>query len=112
MPSYCFFCPVCDKRKDVYRPVKDHNLPEICKCGQRMQRDFIAEHQSVRGDYNEPIISDSMAFDARDLDEHRKRFPNIDVVVDHARSARPVFRSLGQKRAYLKARKWQDVNSY
>ena len=109
---YCFLCPICDERKEVVRPMKDSNLSEICKCGKLMIRNYIAEHGSVRGDYNEPIISDSMAFDAIDLAEHRRRFPGIEVVVDHARSARPVFRNLSQKRAYLKARGFVDCNSY
>ncbi len=93
--------------------MKDSALPQVCECGEpRMTRDRQTEHSSVRGDYNVPIISDSMAFDAIDLPEHRKRFPHIEVVVDHARSARPVFRSLNQKRAYLKARNWADLNSF
>jgi len=112
MPTYCFKCSICDKQKDVFRPVKEHDIPEICECGTQMRRDFVTEHSSVRGDYKRPIISDSMAFDAIDLDEHRKRFPDIEVKVDHARSARPIFHSLGQKRKYLKARGFVDVNSF
>lgn len=90
----------------------DFALPEICDCGEPMIRNFVAEHSSVRGDYNQPIVSDSMAFDAIDLAEHQKRFPDVEVVVDHARSARPVFKNLGQKRAYLKARGFVDCNSF
>ena len=112
MPNYCFHCEVCDESKDVFRPVKDHNLPEICQCGKRMKRNYQKEHHAVRGDYKEPIVSEAMAFDAIDLGEHRKRFPDIEVQVDHARSARPIFKSLGQKRAYLKARGFIDCNSY
>ena len=92
--------------------MKDYALPEMCKCGKQMSRDLITEHSAVRSDYNTPIVSDSMAFDAIDLAEHRKRFPDIEVVVDHARSARPVLKSLSQKRKYLKARKRIDVNSF
>lgn len=112
MPRYCFVCPICQEQKTVSRPMKDSGLPEDCACGMPMQRDFIAEHSSVRGDYNESIVSDSMAFDAVDLAEHRRRFPDVEVVVDHARSARPVFRNLNQKRRYMKKRGWIDCNSY
>ena len=112
MPNYCFICQACDDRKTIFRPIEDYDLLELCDCGNFMVRDFVAEHCSVRGDYKEPIVSDSMAFDAQDLVEHRKRFPDIEVVVDHARSARPVFKSLGQKREYLKKRGWVDANSY
>lgn len=112
MPRYCFKCNACDEQREVVRIMQDSGLPEICDCGRRMKRDFRAEHNSVRGDYNEPIVSDSMAFDAADLTEHRKRFPDVEVQVDHNRSARPIFKSLSQKRKYLKARGWQDCNSY
>jgi len=112
MPNYCFKCLECGESSEVFRLMKDYALPEICKCGKQMSRDLITEHSAVRSDYKEPIVSDSMAFDAIDLDAHRKRFPNIEVVVDHARSARPVFKSLGQKRAYLKARGFVDCNSF
>jgi len=112
MPRYCWQCPICHKQREVSRPIKERNNSETCECGMSMDRDFIAERNSVRGDYNEPIISDSMAFDGIDLVEHRRRFPDVEVIVDHARSARPVFRSLSQKRKYLKARGWIDANSF
>lgn len=112
MPRYCWQCPICSERREVTRFIKDRNIPETCGCGILMDRSFIGELNSVRGDYNDPIVSDSMAFDAIDLAEHRKRFPNIEIVVDHARSARPVFKSLSQKRGYLKARGFIDANSF
>ena len=112
MPRYCLQCLTCGENKDVFRPIKDRDLPEPCKCGKQMTRDLIAEHGSVRGDYSTPIVSDSLAFDAIDLTEHRRRFPGIDVVVDHARSARPVLRNLNEKRKYLRARGFTDCNSF
>ncbi len=111
MPTYCFVCEGCGRVKSVSRPMKDSNVPQLCECNWYMDRDYPAEHSSVRGDYNEPIISDAMAFDTVDLAEHRKRFPKIDVEVDH-RSARPILRGLSAKRAYMKARGWIDQNSY
>ena len=93
--------------------MKDSSLPETCVCSFPMQRDFIAEHSAVRGDYNEPIESISMAFNTQDLAEHRRRHPGVELKVDMpGRTAYPIFRSLSQKRAYLKARKWIDANSY
>ena len=112
MPRYCFECPVCDTKKTLFRSMQDRNISELCECGGIMGRDMLAEQSAVRGDYDEPIVSDSMAFDACDLAEHRQKFPGVDVVVDHDRAARPVFRSLTQKRKYLKARGWIDANSY
>jgi putative FmdB family regulatory protein len=112
MPNYCFKCLECGESAEAFRPMRDFDLPEICKCGKQMSRDLITEHSAVRSGYNKPIVSDSMAFDAIDLTEHRRQFPDIEVVVDHARSARPVFKSLSQKRKYLKARGFVDCNSF
>ncbi len=108
---YCFRCSECDIRCAVERPMADSGLPEQCACGQIMGRDYHTEHSSVRGDYQRPIVSDSMAFDSIDLAEHRKRFPDIDVKVD-GRSAYPILRNLGQKRRYLKGRNCIDHNSF
>ena len=113
MPRYCFECPICHGRKEVTRSMKDSNLSEICSCGVPMDRDYVAEHSAVRGDYNDPIESISMAFNTQDLAEHRRRHPGIELKVDMpGHTAYPIFRSLSQKRAYLKARKWQDCNSF
>ena len=113
MPNYCFHCLTCGESVEVFRPMQDYALPEACKCGVLMHRDLRAEHSAVRGDYKEPIMSVSMAFNTQDLEEHRRQHPNIELKVDKAgRTAYPVFKSLGQKRAYLKARKWVDCNSF
>ncbi len=107
--TYCFLCPICDEQKEVTRPMRDSGLPEVCTCGESMERDYTIEHSSVRGDYNHPITSISMAFDSADVDEHRRRFPRVDLHVDEAgRTAYPILRSRGQKLAYLKGRKWQE----
>jgi hypothetical protein len=83
--------------------------PEICDCGQLMIRNYHREQTNTRGDYNDPITSESLAFDAADVNEHRRRFPNIDLEID-GRVARPVLRSRGQKVKYLKDRGWCEQN--
>jgi hypothetical protein len=67
----------------------------------------------VRGSYLKPIELESMGFLAHpeDVAEHRKRFPNIELKMSEG-SAIPVMRSLGQKRAYLKAAGWVDRRSF
>lgn len=113
MPAYCFKCLECGESTEVFRPMRDFALPEICKCGKQMSRDLITEHNAVRGDYNTPITSISMAFNTQDLDEHRRRHPDIELKVDKAgRTAYPIFKSLSQKRKYLKARGFADCRSF
>ena len=80
-----------------------------------MQQDLVAQSQTtaVRGNYKKPIVSDAMGFLAHpdDVAEHRKRFPDVDLDFDNG-CARPIFRSLGQKRKYLKAMNWADVKDF
>lgn len=91
--------------------MRDSSVPELCGCGRRMVRDYQAEHSAVRGDFDEPIVSESLAFDSRDVAEHRKRFPGVDLVVE-GDTARPILRSQTQRRKYIKGRGWIDVNSF
>ncbi len=73
MPAYCFMCPECDEKDVVFSTIADRPTQRQCGiCTTPMIRDFVAEHASVRGDYNEPIVSTSMAFDAKEVAEHRK----------------------------------------
>jgi hypothetical protein len=67
----------------------------------------------VRGNYSKPIELQSMGFlaVAEDVAEHRKRFPDVELKMSEG-SAIPVIRSLGQKRAYLKAAGWADVRDF
>ncbi len=114
MPRYCFKCPKCGNQGEVVRSMAYRNEPATCvSCGAAMQRDFQAEHSAVRGDYKKPIVSTSMAFNAQDVPEHRRKHPGVELKVDGTgQTAYPVFRSLSQKRTYLKARGWVDCNSF
>lgn len=110
MPTYCFICPKCEKRDEVVRPMYRSNDPRFCViCGAMMQRDPRAEHPSVRGDYNHPITSVSMAININDVDEHRHRYPGVDLHVDKpGGTAYPILRSRNQKVKYLEARGWHE----
>ncbi len=113
MPTYCFKCPECGRTNEtVMSMIEAMSVAECCgPCGIEMNRDYPAEHAAVRSDYNKPIVSESMAFDSVDLAEHRKQFPDVEVQVD-GRTAKPVLRSLSQKRRYLKGRGFVDQNAY
>ncbi len=110
MPIYDFICPECGERTEVVRPMRDSGDEEFCDiCCALMRRDYQAMHPSVRGDYNKPITSVSMAFNSQDVDEHRRKHPGVDLHVDKpGGTAYPILRSRSQKLAYLKARDWQE----
>ena len=109
MPTYCFKCPECDARKEVVRPMRESDAVEFCVFMHKMNRDFTAEHSNVRGDYQKPILSVSMAINLLDVAEHRRKHPGVDLHVDKpGGTAYPILRSRSQKLAYLKARNWQE----
>ena len=68
---------------------------------------------AVRGNYARPIELQSMGFLGvpEDVAEHRRRFPNVELR-EMQGSMVPVVKSLGEKRAYLKAAGWVDSRSY
>jgi len=113
MPIYTYRCYECETKQDSFRLLADLNVPEICDCGVNMTRLVFDPDSlpSIRSDYERPIMSTSLAFDAAEIDEHRKRFPGIEVRTDGC-SAYPVLRSLTQKRDYLRDRQFEDVNSF
>ena len=110
MPTYCFKCPACGNQGETVRSMKDRDMPAICmSCGGPQVRDFTAEHTNVRGDYNHPITSVSMAINLLDVAEHRRKHPGVDLHVDKpGGTAYPILRSRSQKMKYLKARNWHE----
>ena len=106
---YCFRCPKCGKAEESVRTIAQRHAPQPCPgCGLPMERDPRAELVGVRGEYKQPIISDSLGIHPDDIPEHRQKFPDIDITSD----GRPILRSLAQKRSYLKRIGWRDARSY
>jgi putative FmdB family regulatory protein len=113
MPIYSYRCEKCDiANVEEFRHVADMDTTPPCpNCGGPTRRNAIAGGIGVRGDYKHPIISDALGFSAEDIAEHRTRFPGIDLDVDNG-CARPIFRSLNQKRKYLDAVNFVDTKDY
>lgn len=114
MPIYSYRCESCGDDHEQYHSLANMETVTPCpNCGETMHRNAVALGVAVRGDYKKPIVSDALGFiaDPEDVAEHRKRFPNIELVLSEG-CARPKFTSLGQKRAYLKAVNWADVKDY
>jgi hypothetical protein len=113
MPMYNSKCPTCGATKEEFRPLAQWGQQPTCDCGTIMETDLATQVSAVRGSYKHPIVSDSMGFLAtsEDVAEHRSRFPNIELDIDNG-TARPIFRSLTQKRKYLQANNWVDTRSF
>lgn len=100
MPRYNFRCPRCDKQEEVIRPMADAEKPWRCPgCNVKMARDFQTDLPFASGgNYKKPIISDSLAVSANQVEEHRQLFPDVKILSD----GRPVFENFQQHNSYLK----------
>ena len=114
MPTYSYKCERCDSPHEAFHSVAEIDAITPCPvCNYPMRRNAFALGQSVRGTYKRPLELQSMGFvaDPADVAEHRSRFPNTELVMREG-SAIPVMRSLGEKRAYMKAAGWADTRDY
>lgn len=113
MPLYDFVCS-CGEKFTEFRHIREMScsvrLP-CPACGKPCEQVFSSV--AVRGNYKKPVRLESMGFlaDPEDVAEHRRRFPNVELHMENG-SAVPVVKSLGEKRAYLKASGWVDTKSF
>jgi len=78
--------------------MKDADRPQLCICGADMQRDFQADLPFTSGrDYHKAIVSDSLAINPDQMNEHQQKFPDVKVLPD----GRPVFDNYKQHDDYL-----------
>ena len=100
MPFYCFVCDKCSTRSEVIRPMSKSGLPCECEnCLVPMRRDFKAEGVNAGTiEYATPLVSDSLAVNVSQIDDHRKQFPDIEMT----REGQPVFTNSKQHDDYLK----------
>lgn len=108
---YCFVCDRCGGTIAVERRMKDSGREQRCACEHKMRRDFQAEQTTMQsGDLK--WVMRSMGMHPDQVAEHKKLFPNIDVEKTPGGYYAPVAHSLAEKRAILKARKWEDKHAF
>lgn len=101
MPTYCYRCLNCKATSEVVRPMKKYHEPFKCpECGIEMVRNYAAERPNI-GDkeYSRPIHSDSLAIMPSQVEEHKKKFPNIKLDSE----CRPIFDNYREHQKYLDA---------
>lgn len=84
---------ICDEDGTIVRDTNTEGIHHCPVCGRDMRWDLPGLGRG-RGDYEH--ISDSLAIHPDDIPEHRRLFPNIDVLPD----GRPKFTSTKQQEQY------------
>ncbi len=100
MPIYSFKCLVCKGTEEVVRPMAKSAYPVTCpNCGEKdMIRDLRADLFHTASDsYDNPVISDSMAVNISQIEEHKKAFPDIRITDE----GQPIMENYAQHEDYM-----------
>ncbi len=106
MPFYDFECIGCGTKDDVLCTVskcpEDDAGPECSGCGKCMTRNYNKKPKGLSrtgvGDYAKGVVSDALAINPEQIEEHHRLFPDVDVLSD----GRVKFDSYKQHDDYLK----------
>lgn len=96
MPIYGYRCKECGANEEFTRPMSESGKEEVCKCGEKMVRNFGGVRCSADS-YAVAVVSDSLAMNPSQIAAHRKLFPDIEVT----KQGQPVFDSYKKHQAYL-----------
>ena len=96
MPQYDFACECGHKQSVIWPMSRSNELLKCVQCGGQMYREY--NFHTPKDSYSKPIASDSLAINPEQIPEHRKKFPDVNVLPD----GRPVFDNYKQHDDYLK----------
>ncbi len=99
MQFYTFNCPNCNASGEFLRSMKETDRPLRCGlCGTIMNRNFQADLVNAGNkNYRKPLVSDSLAINPEQIQEHKKLFPDVEVTPQ----GQPVFNNYQQHQKYL-----------
>lgn len=87
---------VCDNCNKVIQDTVTTGIHKCPVCGSDMRWDL---NIAIHGNYSKPIHSDALAINPDQVEEHKKKFPNIEL----DSQCRPIFDNYVRHRNYLKA---------
>lgn len=98
MPVYDYECDDCGEQVQEMRSIADRrNESECLLCGGNMSK-VILSAAAIHGNYDRPIVSDSMAVSIDQIAEHKRLFPDIRITDQ----GQPIMENFTQHEAYLK----------
>lgn len=100
MPYYTFVCNKCSLSDEKMLCMTDAGEPQLCPhCKIEMHRDYQADLAfAASKDYHKPLVSDSLAVNPNQIEEHKQMFPGIEMTSQ----GQPVFTNYRQHDDYLK----------
>jgi putative FmdB family regulatory protein len=106
MPLYPFKCESCGRTQEEVRRIADRNESCVCTCGNAMQRTFeVGNIDAANKEYGNTRYSDSLAVSIDQIEEHKRKFPDIRIDAE----GRPGFDTVQQHDNYLKACGFEKV---
>lgn len=110
MPEYCYFCFGCGTRRNKILPVSRAKYRPRC-CGQRMDRDFVAEHgRTAHAPGNWPMLSDAAGVHPAQIKEAYAASVKAGVPTGFTPDGRAIFSSAGHRKRYCEANGLYDRN--
>lgn len=82
MPNYNYYCPKCERKQSITKPMEDYDSLELCdNCHIEMERDYNrCGFHCGNKEYGSPLISESLGIHPDQTEEHRKNHPNVGVM--------------------------------
>ena len=109
MPVYLYKCLQCNELHSDIRQSRARNRAIKCECGGLAKRAISME---IPGDielnYRHPVLSDAMGVSPGQVQEHRRRFPDIPITDD----GRVICESHNKRKRILKELDFVDKDSF
>jgi len=82
MPTYSYICNTCKVVSEVIKPMSDYGTIEICNvCQTILRRHYQSDVPNTGNlEYAKPIISESLGIHPEQTEEHKKNFPDVEVM--------------------------------
>lgn len=108
---YCFKCPACGKKAEVFRTISECKKPEECPvCTEKMKRDFRTEQGGKRINEGWPMVSVAAGINPDQVGEYREFDKTMGVPTEYNSDGDVVFTSRAHRKRYCEAHRLFDRN--
>ena len=108
MPLYNFKCEFCGKSAEDFRPMKEYRNPQICECGEKMDRDYTIGKHITCGDKER--VSTALGVHPSQIASGEAEKLHPGAVFNH--NGDMILKNRSEQKQRLRERNWIDRNSY